>query len=117
MNDVMAVLPRAISFVICGLAFAHFVVLSFCGGGPNEITGPVSIARGFIQGLAHKSRLAPVAIWLTRSMLPVRHPRRPRTRRLRGQRQKLKERINVLDERRDYSTRWPSRSGPTWPER
>ena len=104
MNDVMAVLPRAISFVICGLAVAHVVVfIVLWRWSKRDYRSQYRLLEDFIQELAHKSRLAPgghIADQIDAFLSDIRDVLGRDA--SDGQRQNLKERINVLDERRDY---------------
>ena len=104
MNDVMEVLPRAISYVICVLAIAHVVLfIVLWRWSKRGYRSQYRLLEDFTQGLSHKSRIAlggHIADQIDAFLSDIRDVLGRDA--SDGQRQKLKERINVLDERRSY---------------
>jgi len=104
MNDVMEVLPRAISYVICVLAVAHVVLfIVLWRWSKRGYRSQYRLLEDFTQGLSHKSRIAlggHIADQIDAFLSDIRDVLGRDA--SDGQRQKLKERINVLDERRSY---------------
>ena len=104
MNDVMEVLPRAISYVICVLAIAHLVLfIVLWRWSKRGYRSQYRLLEDFTQGLSHKSRIAlggHIADQIDAFLSDIRDVLGRDA--SDGQRQKLKERINVLDERRSY---------------
>ena len=104
MNALMEVLPGTISYVICGLAAVHaagFVWL--WRWSKRDYQSQFRLLEDFTSELSHRSRIAPgghIADQVDAFLADIRDVLgRDSTD---GQRQMLKDRIYVLDERRDY---------------
>jgi biopolymer transport protein ExbB len=104
MNGVMEVLPGTISYVICGLATVHAVgFVMLWRWSKRDYQSQFRLLEDFTSGLSHRSRIAPgghIADQVDAFLADIRDvlgrdstdPRR----------MTLKDRIYVLDERRDY---------------
>jgi len=104
MNAVMEVLPGAISYVICGLAVVHAVgFVMLWRWSKRDYQSQFRLLEDFTAELSHRSRIAPgghIADQVDAFLADIRDVLgRDSTD---GQRQMLKDRIYVLDERREY---------------